>query len=417
MLRGVQAWLLALVLAGTIGALYLRPWGAKDWQVALAGGAAAWVLGPLGLRGGIEVAAESANIAAFFFGLMLVAAGAEAAGLYARVALLLGRVRGGRGRVAVVLGLGTLITAVLSNDATPLVLTPAIFVAGAATARATTDAAFAATFAADGASLLLPVSNPVNLLYYERFEPGFDGYLRTVTPAALAGIAAMAVVTWLRTPRERAAPEEARHLALERPAWPAMLAAGLLAVGYVVAGMRGWPLGAVTVAGGLAMGVAARAGGPIDARRYRAHIAPGVLVFVASLMVLAESVVQAGSLDWLGGLLGWLEEQPTALTIAGAAVAAAVLSNLVNNWPAALLLAATIGARPGEHEALVVGVLIGWASGANFTMVASLITVFWVSVARQHGASYGALRYARRAFLPTLAGMAAAVLAASMVVG
>lgn len=417
MLRGVQAWLLALVLAGTIGALYLRPWGAKDWQVALAGGAAAWVLGPLGVRGGAEVAAQSANIAAFFFGLMLVAAGAEAAGLYGRVALLLGRVRGGRGRVALVLGLGTLITAVLSNDATPLVLTPALFAAGAVTARATTDAAFAATFAADGASLLLPVSNPVNLLFYERFEPGFDGYLRTVTPAALAGVAAIAAVTWLRTPRGRAAAGEGRQLAITRPAGPAVLAAGLLAIGYIVAGVRGWPLGAVTVAGGLAMGVAARAGGPIDGRRYRAHIAPGVLVFVASLMVLAESVVQAGTLDWLGSLFTWLEGQPTVVTMGGAAVTAAVLANLVNNWPSALLLAATIGARPGEHEALVVGVLIGSTIGANFTMVGSLSTVFWLSLARQHGADYGAWRYARRAFVPTLAGMAAAVLAGALAAG
>jgi len=415
---GVQALLLGVVLLATVAALYLRPFGARDWQVAAAGGAAAWALGPIGLGGGLEVVADSANILAFFFGLMLIAAGAEAAGLYARAARLLAGRRTARARVALVLLLGTGITAVLSNDATPLVLTPAIFAAGSVTARATTDAAFAATFTADGASLLLPVSNPVNLLFFERFELGFGGYLRLVTPAALAGIAALALVTRRRSAGGREAEAGAgRHVAIDRPVLPALVVVAGLAAAYVAAGLRDLPLGAVTLGGGAAMATAARLGGPIDGRQFRRHVAPGVLVFVAGLLLLVENVVAAGALDWLAGVLGWLEERPVLVTVAGGAVIAAALANLMNNWPSALLLAATIASRPGEHEPLVVGVLIGSTIGANFTMVGSLSTVFWLSLARQHGAEYGAGRYARRAFAPTLAAMAAAVLAGAAAAG
>lgn len=314
--------------------------------------------------------------------------------------------------------LGAGITAVLSNDATPLVLTPAVFAAGAASGRSTTQAAFAATFIADGASLLLPVSNPVNLLFYERFELGFGGYLATVTPAAAAGAAALALMTLRRA--GRGAPADAgagKRLAVERPLGPAMAVVAGLAGGYVVAGLLGWPLGAVTVAGGCAMAVAARIGGPIDGAQFRRHVAPGVLLFVAGLLVLAESVVAAGTLDWLARLLGWLGGQPPVVAIGGAAVLAAVLANLVNNWPAALLLAATIGSRSGEHEALVTGTLIGLTIGVNFTMVGSLSTVFWLSLARQHGADYRPAKYARWAFVPTLAGMAAAVVVATVMLG
>ena len=73
-------------------------------------------------------------------------------------------------------------------------------------------------------------------------------------------------------------------------------------------------------------------------------------------------------------------------------------------------------AAPGDHEALVAGALIGSAIGANFTMVGSLSTVFWLSLARQYGASYTAGRYARMAFAPTLAGVVAACAVAAVTV-
>ncbi len=418
MLPGVQALLLGAILVGTVAALYLRPFGARDWQVAGCGGLAAWAVGPLGVGEGVRVVVEAGNILAFFLGLMLVAAGAEAAGLYARLAGLLRARRTARGRVGVVLAAGAAVTAVLSNDATPLVLTPAVFAAGSVGARSTTDAAFAATFVADGASLLLPVSNPVNLLFFERFDLGFGGYLRVVTPAALAGMAGMAVVVWRRAGAGRVgAADEGRYLAVRRPAGPALAVVLGLAGAYVAAGWKGWPLGAVTLAGGGAMAVAARLGGPVDGRQYRRHVAPGVLVFVAGLLVLVENVAAAGTLDWLAGILGWLEARPALVTVAGGALVAAALSNVMNNWPAALLLAATIGSRPGDHEALVVGTLIGATIGANFTVVGSLSTVFWLSLARQHGADYGPGRYARRAFWPTLAAVGAAAAVGTATVG
>jgi arsenical pump membrane protein len=344
-----------------------------------------------------------------------VAAGAEAAGLYARVAGVLGGRRAGRPRVALVLAIGAAVTAVLSNDATPLVLTPAIFAAGGASLRASADPAFAATFVADGASLLLPVSNPVALLFFERFDMGFGTYLAVVTPAAAAGALALAAATWLRSARSWPADAaDGGHRVAARPAGPAVVVVAGLAGGYLAGGFLGWPLGLVTLAGGAAMAVAARMTGPIDGRQYRRHVAPGVLLFVAGLLLLVENVVAAGALDWLAEALGWLEGRPLIVTVAGSAVVAACLANVMNNWPAALLLAATIGARPGEHEGLVVGSLIGSTIGANFTVVGSLSTVFWLSLARQHGAFYGAGEYARRAFIPTAVAMGAAVAAGAL---
>lgn len=418
---GVQDAALVLILAATVFSLYLRPFGARDWQIALAGAALAWVAGPIGLREGVSTIRDSANILAFFSGLMLLAAGAEAAGLYARAATLLGRARTVRGRTGLVLAAAFVVTSILSNDATPLILTPAIAAAAAGDRGLMRRPAFAATFMADGASLVLPVSNPVNLLFFERFDLSFGHYVATIGLAAAAGAAAMAVATiaqWRGGQTEPGEPPEQGSVDDEtgRTAWPALVVVVVLAVAYVAAGLRGIPLGAVTLGGGIAMFGAAKVSGPVDVRRYRKHVAPGVLVFVAALLLLVESVERAGLLGGVGDALHRLEGGPAVVTILGAALIAAVLANLLNNWPSALLIAAAIAAHPGNHDALVSGALIGSTIGANFTVVGSLSTVFWLSLNRQAGVEVSPVDYARAAAFPTAAGLVAACLVAALVV-
>jgi len=417
----VQPALVAVIFVATVGALYLRPPRVKDWHIAGIGAVAAWTVGPLSLSAGFDVLRGSANIVAFFLGLMLIAAGAEASGLYERAAALLTARRAGRPQVALVLLLATGITAVLSNDATPLVLTPAIFAAARTRGGDPTAAAFAATFVADGASLLLPISNPVNLLFYDRFDLGFRTFAAEIMPAAAAGIAALSFLTWLMTGRGATArpARAAAHLPASPPivrahTFVALATVAALAAAYVAAAMLRVPLGIVSLAGGAAFLGGGLAFRTVEPGRYRRHISLGLLVFVASLLVLVESVSAAGLLDWLSSLLAKLSDQPLLLGVAGAAVVAAVLSNLINNWPAALVLATAIAATPGQPPELIAGALIGCSIGANFTLVGSLSTVFWLSLARKEGANYSAWGYARAAAIPTGAGVAAACAVAAL---
>ena len=157
--------------------------------------------------------------------------------------------------------------------------------------------------------------------------------------------------------------------------------------------------------------------GPVEAAVVRRHIGPGVLIFVASLLLLVENVGAAGLLKPLSRALERIAEEPALLAVLGSAVIAAVLSNAMNNWPAAILLAAAIEAVSGPHEALVAGALIGCTIGANFTMLGSLSTVFWANLARRSGgASFGHAEYARAAFLPTLGALLAACAVAALLV-
>ncbi|MGH2632301.1 MAG: SLC13 family permease [Tepidiformaceae bacterium] len=420
----MQEAIAGVVFAATILGLYLRPFGAKDWHVALAGAVIAWVAAPLSLREGTHIVWHSWNIIAFFLGLMLLSAGAEAAGLYRRVASALRAQPAGLRRVAMMLGIGAAITAILSNDATPLVLTPAIFAASVGESSNTMAAALAATFTADGASLLLPISNPVGLLFYQRFNLGFEHYALHILPAAAAGVAALALVTWLRAGHASAhiAPvpfpktEALAPTQSSRFANFAMLTVGALASAYVAAAVVGAPLGLVTLGGGLVLCTGALVSGEFDRARFARQISPGLLIFVAALLVLVQAVASAGLLHRLSDLFGYIDDQPTLITIVGAALIATVLSNLMNNWPAALVVAATIALQPGAHGALIVGSLIGCTIGANLTMVGSLSTVFWLSLVRHEGADISPGAYVRAAALPTVAAVATACLVAAVTI-
>jgi len=415
----MQTVAVAGVFVVTIGALYLRPFGARDWHIAFLGAATAWAVGPLGWRGGLQAVGDSANLVAFFLGLMLVAAGAEAAGLYQHAMSFLQRPARNERMLLLVLIVGAAITTVLSNDATPLILTPAVLLGAQPGGRRRT-AAFGVTLIADGASLILPVSNPVNLLFVDRFHISFREYVTTITPAALAGVAALVLVILVQASRTLTtapgAPAGPRTSPRATSTMLPLAAVGCLAAAYIVGGFAGVPLGAVTIAGGVLIAVAARAGGNGDWTRYRTHIAPGVLVFVSSLLLLVASVSAAGVLDRLTNGLIRLEGQSPLVTIVGAAVLAAVLANLINNWPSALVVAAAIGASPGPHVALVAGSLIGSTIGADFTLVGSLSTVFWLSLARQRAEMVSPWQYARQAFFPTGVALVAACLVAAILV-
>jgi arsenical pump membrane protein len=326
-----------------------------------------------------------------------------------------------------VLAIGTGITALLSNDATPLVLTPAIFAATggepAGLPLTVPSTAFAATFAADGASLLLPISNPVGLLFYQRFSLGFGRYALHVLPAAAAGIAALAAVVLVcGTPGSQVHDSTSLSGPAQSPVPRAggafgnfaIMAVAALAAAYLAAAVAGAPLGLVTLGGGLVLFAGTICSGTFDRERYLRHISPGLLIFVCALLVLVQAAASAGLLDRLSDLFGYLNDRPALVTIVGAAVVATALSNLMNNWPAALVVAATIALQPGQHGALIVGSLIGCTIGANLTMVGSLSTVFWLTLVRQEGPDCSPGAYLRAAALPTLTALAAACIVAAI---
>ena len=93
---------------------------------------------------------------------------------------------------------GTVVTTFLSNDATAVVLTPAV-AAAVKTAKAKNPLPylFICAFIANAASFVLPISNPANLVIYGSHMPPLLQWLpRYRLPSALSIVATYAVLRW-----------------------------------------------------------------------------------------------------------------------------------------------------------------------------------------------------------------------------
>ena len=102
----------------------------------------------------------------------------------------------------IVYGVGTLVTILLSNDATAVVLTPAVYAAATAARVAPLPYLFVCAFIANAASFVLPISNPANLVIFGTHMPPLARWLYHFTLPSIASI----VVTYaaLRFTQRRA---------------------------------------------------------------------------------------------------------------------------------------------------------------------------------------------------------------------
>ncbi|MCW2282368.1 arsenical pump membrane protein [Rhodoblastus acidophilus] len=370
-----------LATAGVI----LRPfhWPEAIWAVA---GAALLVLTHL-LPAGAAWAgvARGADVYMFLTGMMLLSEAARREGLFDFLAAEAAKhARGSANRLFLLVYLvGVLVTVFLSNDATAVVLTPAVFAATqAAKVEKPLPYLYLCAFVANAASFVLPISNPANLVVYGRAGlPPLLDWLKIFGLPSLAAIVVTYAALRLMLRRELAAPiaepQESPHLS----AGGKVAAFGLAATALVllVASARGLDLGAPTLfagAGTTILVLLVRRSNPWPLVR---DIHWGVLPLVAGLFVFVEALDQIGVTAQLAGLL---RQAPPVWGAAASGAAVAFGSNLVNNLPAGLIAASAVhqAAAPPDVTAAI---LIGVDLGPNLSVTGSLATILWLAVLRR----------------------------------
>src|SRR5690348_4872808 len=144
----------------------------------------------------------------FLIGMMVIAELARREGLFDwMAALAVEHARGSPQRLFLqVYAVGTVVTVLLSNDATAIVLTPAVYAATRAAGATPLPYLFVCAFIANAASFVLPISNPANLVVYGAHMPHLFDWLRQYTLPSIASIAATYVV--LRFALRKALAEE-----------------------------------------------------------------------------------------------------------------------------------------------------------------------------------------------------------------
>jgi arsenical pump membrane protein len=303
-------------------------------------------------------------------GLLLVGAAAAREGVFAEAGALAARARGGAvALLAALMVVEAAVTTVLNLDTAVVFMTPVLL--QAARGRGVSEAPFlyGSVFIANSASLLLPGSNLTNLIVLARDPvPGTD-FAAGLWPAWIAAVA-VTIVFVVCTHRREFAREAVPHTA--RPAFrPRAGAVGIVVSGALVLLFSRPALPVLGV--GLVVVALARSDRRELLRAANPLLLLCLLAAAVGLGTLARSVAGVGRLAshagrWQAAWLG-----------AGAAV-------LVNNLPAAMMLAAHAPAHPRA-------LLLGLDLGPNLAVSGSLSAVLWLQVARANGARPSVLRY------------------------
>lgn len=302
----------------------------------------------------------------------------QAAGVYmARHSWGAGR-DGARRLLITVFAIAALTTAALSLDATVVLLTPVVLATAQALKVPSRPHGYAAAHLANSASLLLPVSNLTNLLAFSTAGLTFARFTGAMAlPWVLAVVAEYAVLRWVfRRELTVEAPETEPPPAPDLPVF-VLVVVLLTLVGFAGTSLLGVAPAWAAFAGATVLAIRAMARGHATPRSIvRAANLP-FLAAVLALGVLVSAVLHLG----LGRILsGLLPHDNSLVSLLIVAAVAAVLSNVINNLPAVLVLLPLVAAA---GPITVLAVLIGVNVGPNLSYPGSLSNLLWRKVVRE----------------------------------
>ena len=378
--------LLPLIVAVSIALMLTRPRDIPEaWWIS--GGALLLVilrLVPLPLAG--KAVAEGSDVYLFLIGMMLLSELAREQGVFDWVASV--AVRGARGSCSrlflLVYGVGTLVTIFMSNDATAVVLTPAILTAVRKAKVSPLPYLFVCALIANAASFVLPISNPANLVVFHTGMPPLGTWLADFgVPSLLSIVVTFFVMRFMF--REDLCKTIDCEIEDEKLSGNGKLVLGGLALMIAVllaASALKKDLGLPTCLAALVITAIVSIKAKSNPVRLAREISWATLLLVAGLFVMVDAVESQGALKLTQQWLAWASHlgQNVGALVVGFAVG--VANNIVNNLPLGLIAGGTIQAAHTKGL-MANAVLIGVDLGPNLSVTGSLATILWLLALRK----------------------------------
>lgn len=387
-------WIISVL---AIGLVIARPFKVPEFVWALGGAALLLVFGLLSPAEGFAGVAKGLDVYLFLTGMMLLAEIAREEKLFDWLAAHATKLA--KGSATRLFGLiylvGVVVTTFLSNDATAVVLTPAVAAAvKAAKVKNPLPYLFICAFIANAASFVLPISNPANLVIYGAHMPPLLQWLpRYLLPALVSIGATYAVLRYTQRAELREAVEKAIELPeLGRGGQVALGGIGLTAAALLLASAFDKPLGLPTAITGVlttAVVLLIVRKNPLDIVK---SVSWAVLPLVAGLFVLVEALGKTGITQNLAALLMRSAGQSAAATTWASGVGVALVCNVMNNLPAGLI-AGNVMQASQVPETVKSAVLIGIDLGPNLSITGSLATLLWLVALRRENIDISAWQF------------------------
>ena len=389
--------LIWLISAVSIALVISRPFKVPEFVWAAGGAVLLLVLRLLSLSEGLAGVAKGLDVYLFLTGMMLLAETAREEKLFDWLAAHATRLSQGSARrlFLLIYLVGVVVTTFLSNDATAVVLTPAVATAvRAAKVKNPLPYLFICAFIANAASFVLPISNPANLVIYGAHLPPLLTWLpRYLGPAALAIGATYFLLLYTQKAELSSDIEGRVELpALGRGGKVALAGISTTAAALLVASGLGLELGLPTIITGTLTAAIVL----LSARKSPLSLVQGiswsVLPLVAGLFVLVEALNRTGVTHWLTTALITNAGHSAAKTTWASGVGVALLCNVLNNLPAGLI-AGNVLQTAHVSETIKSAVLIGVDLGPNLSVTGSLATILWLTALRRENIEVGAWQF------------------------
>jgi arsenical pump membrane protein len=404
-------WILSLL---SLLGMLLRPRGiAEAWWVC--GGAVLLVgLGLLPVAQALHAVGEGFDVYLFLTGMMILSELAREKGVFDWIAGLAARhAHGSPRRLFLLIYLaGTVVTAFLSNDATAVVLTPAVLTIVRRLRVEPAPHLLVCAFIANAASFLLPISNPANLVVFGRQMPALGPWLAIFFAPSVASIVVTLACLYFLT-RGELRGEIAQAPRDERLSLDGRLALGglvLSAIALATASACGWPLGLPTCVAALVATVVVGLRDFDIAGRVARGVAWSVLPLVAGLFVIVAALQATGLLQGAARGLEWAQRLGPVASHMITGFFVALVCNGMNNLPVGLLSGAALRAA-AEQGGVAHAVLIGVDLGPNLSVTGSLATILWLIALRREKVEITAWQFLKIGLVTMPLALAASLLA------
>jgi arsenical pump membrane protein len=398
--------LISLIALLTLISIMIRPFKWNEAIFAMVGAALLLIIGLISPLDALTVLLSDWNIFFFFLGMMTLSALAEAAGFFDWLAAQAARLAGSSSRRLLLntFLLGSLISMVLSNDATALILTPIVYTLVTRLRLPVLPFLFTCTFIADTASFLLPVSNPINIIVLSTFHLDLWTFLRLLFLPGLLVICINILAFFFLYRRQLKGSFDAKKLpsaaaSIKHKSYFRYTCATLLlvATAYIIASAAQFPLSLVALGGALLLLIGALYWKQITFKNIGGQISWSIFGFIAGMFILVRALEHTNLTTQFGALLLRLSGGSSLGAVLVGTLGSALGTNLINNVPMAVVLTSALQGvqhiAPSTRLGFIAATIFGCDLGPNLTTVGSLATVLWLLILRQRNLDVSGLDY------------------------